>query len=81
MVRRRQTKKQYGPKDYFRPFYKGTVQGMTSMWSNPAMWSDQMVHKTLKKMGSKPYTARDVRTIIKSYCGIMKDQMKKSWSW
>jgi hypothetical protein len=78
MVRKRATRKQYGPKDFMRPFYKGTWQGMFTFWNNPAMWSDQMIHKTLREIGGKPYTARDVRFIIKSYCKIMRDFVKRS---
>jgi hypothetical protein len=51
---------------------------MFTFWNNPAMWSDQVIHKTLRQIGGKPYTARDVRYIIKSYCKIMKDFVKKS---
>jgi hypothetical protein len=78
MARKRQTTKQYGPKDIVRPFYKGTWQGMYTYWRNPALWSDQMVYKTLREVGGKPYTARDVRYIIKAYCKIMKQYFKKT---
>jgi hypothetical protein len=81
MVRKRPTKKQYNPKDYMTPFYKGAWQGMYTYWNNPAMWSDQVVMRTLRQVGGKPYTARDVRFIIKSYCKIMKDYVKKSKNW
>lgn len=81
MARKRPTKKQFLPKDYVRPFFKGTWQGFFSFWNNPAMWSDQIVHKTLREVGGKPYTARDVRYIIKTYCKIMKQYVKKTQNW
>ena len=78
MARKRQTRKQFAPKDYMRPFFQGTWQGIWTYWNNPALWSDQMIHKTLKEIGGKPYTARDVRSIIKAYCKIMKQYVKKT---
>jgi len=78
MASKRQTKKQFAPKDFVRPFFKSTWQGMYTYWNNPALWSDQMVHKTLRQVGGKPYTARDVRSIIKAYCKIMKQYVKKA---
>jgi hypothetical protein len=81
MAKKRQTRKTLSPKDYMKPFYKGTWQGFYTFWTNPAMWSDQVVHRTLKEIGGKPYTARDVRSIIKSYCKIMKQYVKKTKNW
>jgi hypothetical protein len=81
MAKRRPTKKQWTPKDYMRPFFKGTWQGMFTLWNNPVMWSDQIVHKTLREVGGKPYTAKDVRYIIKAYCKIMKQFVKKTQTW
>ena len=81
MRRKRPTKKQLTPKDFVRPFYRGTWQGMFTYWNNPAMWSDQVVHKTLREVGGKPYTTRDVRYIIKAYCKIMKQFVKKTEKW
>ena len=78
MTRKRPSNKQLTPKDYMRPFYQGTWQGLWSCWKNPAMWSDQVVYKTLRDIGGKPYTARDVRHIIKSYCKIMRQYVKKT---
>jgi hypothetical protein len=37
-----------------------------------------MVYRTLRQVGGKPYTARDVRSIIKTYCKVMREQVKKS---
>lgn len=78
MARRRQIKKNFTPKDYMRPFFQGTWQGMNTFWKNPAMWSDQVIHRTLREVGGKPYTARDVRHIIKGYCKIMRQFVKKT---
>ena len=78
MARKRPTKKQWTPKDYLRPFYKGAWQGMFTYWTNPVMWSDHVVHRTLREVGGKPYTARDVRSIIRAYCKIMKQYVKKT---
>jgi hypothetical protein len=78
MARKRQTKKHLSPKDYTRPFFKGTWEGMYTYWKNPAMWSDQVVLRTLKEIGGKPYTARDVRSIIKTYCKIMRQYVWKT---
>ncbi len=81
MPKKRPTKKQYSPKDYVRPFFKGTWHGMYTCWSNPAMWSDQVVYRTLREVGGKPYTARDVRSIIRSYCKVMREYVKKTKEW
>jgi hypothetical protein len=81
MVKRRRTKRSLSPKDYMKPFFKGAWQGMYTYWNNPAMWSDQVVHKTLRDVGGKPYTVRDVRSIIKSYCKIMKQYVKQTQKW
>jgi hypothetical protein len=81
MARKRQTKKHLSPKDYTRPLYKGAWEGMYTFWKNPAMWSDQVVYKTLRGMGGKPYTARDVRSMIKTYCKIMRQYVQKSKNW
>jgi hypothetical protein len=78
MAKKRQTRKQFAPKDFVRPVYKSTWQGWYAYWNNPALWSDQIVHKTLREAGVKPYTARDVRSIIKAYCKIMKQVVKKT---
>jgi hypothetical protein len=45
------------------------------------MWSDQVVHKTMKEVHGKPYTARDVRYIIKGYCKVMKQYWKQNEKW
>ena len=82
MVKRRTTKrKQFNPKDYMMPVYKGTWQSMYAYWNNPAMWSDQVTTRTLRYAGGKPYSARDVRSIIKSYCKVMREYVKKSKNW
>ena len=78
---RKTTRKQYSPKDYFKPFYKGQWQGMYTVWSSPTMWNDQVVHKTLREVGGKPYTSKDVRQIIKGYCKVMRQYWKKSKTW
>lgn len=81
MPKRCPTRKTWSPKDYMKPFYKGAWQGMYTYWNNPAMWSDQVVHKTLRQIGGKPYTTTDVRSIIKSYCKVMREYVKKTEKW
>lgn len=78
MATRRPVKKQWTAKDFVRPFFKSTWQGWYTYWNNPAMWSDQVIHKTLKECGGKPFTARDVRYVIKAYCKVMKQYWKKN---
>lgn len=77
MTKRRPTKKQYQTMDVVRPLMRGTWQGMYTCWTNPAMWTDQVVYRTLRQVGGKPYTARDVRSIIRSYCRVMREQLRK----
>jgi len=79
--KRRSTKKQWTSMDYVKPMVKGAWQGMYTCWTNPAMWSDQVVYRTLRQAGGKPYTAKDVRSIIRSYCKVMREQVKKSMVW
>ena len=74
-------KKQWTAKDFVRPFYRSTWQGWLTYWKNPALWSDQVVYKTLREAGGKPFTARDVRYIIKAYCKVMKQYWKKNQNW
>jgi hypothetical protein len=81
MATKRPAKKQWTAKDFVRPLYKSTWQGWYSYWNNPAMWSDQVIHKTLKEVDGKPFTARDVRYIIKGYCKVMKQYWKKNEKW
>lgn len=78
MTKRRPMKKQCTTQDVMKPIYKGTWQGWYTCWTNPSMWTDQVVYRTLRQVGGKPYTARDVRSIIKSDCKVMREQMKKS---
>jgi hypothetical protein len=77
MTKKRPTRKTYPTMDFARPVIKGTWQGMYTCWTNPAMWSDQVVYRTLRQVGGKPYTARDVRSIIRSYCRVVREQLKK----
>jgi hypothetical protein len=81
MTKKRPTKNQFTNLDYVRPMVKSAWQGMYTCWTNPAMWSDQVVYRTLRQVGGKPYTARDVRSIIKTYCKVMREQVKKSSVW
>ena len=78
MTKRRPTRKQYTTTDITRPMMKTAWQGWYTCWTNPCMWSNQVVYRTLKQVGGRPYTARDVRSIIRSYCKTMREQMKKS---
>jgi hypothetical protein len=81
MTKKRPTRKQCMTMDFTKPIMKGTWQGMYTCWTNPTMWSNQVVYRTLRQVGGKPYTARDVRSIIRSYCKVMREQMKKSQVW
>jgi len=78
MTKKRPTRKQWTNADYVKPVVRSAWQGWYTCWTNPAMWSDQMVYRTLRQVGGKPYTARDVRSIIKTYCKVMREQVKKS---
>ncbi|MFB3926061.1 MAG: hypothetical protein ACE14T_08400 [Syntrophales bacterium] len=54
-----------------------TRDAFLTLLNNPACWSDQMVQKTMHRLGSTAYNIQDVQMIIKDYLSVLSEAIRK----
>lgn len=47
------------------------------MLSEPGLWSDTMIKRTLQRGGAQPFNIEDVRSIVKDYLTVLSDSLRK----
>lgn len=65
--------------DWMYPFFHSTQNGLCDFLSNPALWSEPFIHKTMERSGTKPFNYDDVQNIVKDYLTVVSDYVRKGW--
>lgn len=66
--------------EHLRPIYESTQNTLCDFLGSPALWSDQMIHKTLERTAGKPFNVEDVRMIVKDYLAVLCEFVRKGGS-
>lgn len=64
--------------DHVKPIEKKARDSFAKMLRDPDCWSEPLLKETLTKVGSaKPFTIEDIKSIVKSYMGILANEVGK----
>jgi hypothetical protein len=66
--------------EYFDNIVSATKDSFCTMLNDPALWSEQMVQRTLQRLGSSAYNIQDVQMIIKDYLSVLSEAIRKGES-
>ncbi len=61
----------------FEEIVQASRDAFCTMLNNPGLWSEQMVTKTLQRLGSSAYNIQDVQMIIKDYLSVLSEGIRK----
>lgn len=66
-----------GRPEYFGHIVEASKDAFLTMLNDPACWSEEMVTKTLQRLGSTAYNIQDVQLIIKDYLSVLSEAIRR----
>ena len=63
--------------EYFGHIVEASKDAFCTMLNNPSLWSEDMVARTLQRLGSSAYNIQDVQLIIKDYLSVLSEAIRK----